>query len=249
MIDVSNLTCRFGQQTVLQGLNLHIERGSFYALLGPNGCGKTTLLRCLAGLLAPQEGSIALDGKPLNDYTIRQRAQRLSLVRQQQSTDLDFSAFEIVLMGRNPYQRRLQNESKADWDIVERCMKQTGTWHLRFAHPNEMSGGELQRVMIARALAQTTPLMLLDEPTSNLDIAHQLAIMRFLGQINRLEGKTIIVVVHDLNLALQYCPQAVLLHEGQVYAQGPTPSILSPDNIATLYHVQASHHAGHLHFQ
>ena len=116
-------------------------------------------------------------------------------------------------MGRNPYQHHLQNESQEDWDIVENAMKQTNTWHLRFSLPSQMSGGELQRVMIARALAQQTPVLLLDEPTSNLDIAHQFEIMELLSAINRNEHKTILIVVHDLNLALRYCPQALLLHD------------------------------------
>ena len=249
MIDIQNLTCRLGSQTVLDGLDLHIERGSFCALLGANGCGKTTLLRCISGLLHPQGGTILLEGRPIEDYTIRERSRQLSLVRQQPSNDFDFSAFEIVLMGRNPYQRKLQNESQADWDLVERCMRQNGTWQLRFAHPHEMSGGELQRVMIARALAQTTPIMLLDEPTSNLDIAHQLGIMEFLARLNHEEGKTILIVVHDLNLALQYCPQAALLHEGRLYAHGAAADILTPSNIESLYGVTAQVHDGILRFQ
>lgn len=235
MIDIHNLTVQFGQKLVLDQLNLQVEEGTFCALLGPNGCGKTTLLRCIGGLLRPDEGRVLIDGKPIEKYTIRERAQKISLVRQQQATDLEFSAFEMVLMGRNPYQRRLQNESQADWDLVEQCMRQTGTWHLRFAHPHEMSGGELQRVMIARALAQTTPIMLLDEPTSNLDIAHQLEIMEILKSLK----KTILIVVHDLNLALQYCPQAVLLNKGKVFAQGPTAETLTPHNVERLYGVRA----------
>lgn len=245
MIDIQNLTVRFGRKTVLDGLSLRVEEGTFCALLGPNGCGKTTLLRCIGGLLRPDEGRVLIEGKPIEDYTVRERAQKISLVRQQQAADLEFSAFEMVLMGRNPYQRRLQNESQADWDLVEQCMRQTGTWHLRFAHPHEMSGGELQRVMIARALCQTTPIMLLDEPTSNLDIAHQLEIMEILKSLK----KTILIVVHDLNLALQYCPQSILLHNGRVHAQGPTPEVLTPENIEALYHVHAEAQSPHhLHF-
>jgi len=157
-------------------------------------------------------------------------------VRQHAQTDFDFSAFETVLMGRNPYQRHLQNESQEDWDIVERCMKQTGTWHLRFAKPAQMSGGELQRVMIARALAQQTPVLLMDEPVSNLDIAHQIEIMRLLKNA---ENKTTLIVIHDLNLALQFCDDLLLLHDGHSIYHGPIAEGLTTDNIKTVYGVEA----------
>jgi iron complex transport system ATP-binding protein len=156
-------------------------------------------------------------------------------VRQYPQTDFEFSAFETVLMGRNPYQRRLQNESQEDWDIVERCMKQTNTWHLRFAKPGEMSGGELRRVMLARALAQQTPIMLLDEPLANLDLAHQYEILELLRNINRNEGKTILIVIHDLNMALHYCPGLLLLHGQRVHYFGSTAAGLTPENIQCVF--------------
>ena len=173
-------------------------------------------------------------------------AQRVAIVQQHPQTDLEFSAFETVLMGRNPYQRRLQNESQADWDIVEQCMRQTNTWHLRFALPSEMSGGELQRVMIARALAQQTPILLLDEPTSNLDIAHQFEIMELLRDINRSQHKTILLVIHDLNMALRYCPSALLLHQRRILFHGPMTNALTPENILTVFEVNAMIKEGQL---
>lgn len=209
------------------------------AVLGSNGCGKTTLMRCLSRLIEPQSGKIALAGRPLKDYTTKQLAQTLSLVRQQANTDMEFSAFEIVLMGRNPYQKRLQNESESDWKIVEECMNMTNTWHLRFSTPSQMSGGELQRVMIARALAQQTPVMLLDEPTSNLDIAHQMEIMQLLCDINRNEKKTIMIVVHDLNLAYGYCPNLLLLDKGNKVFYGDMKEGLTPERIRQVFGVEA----------
>ena len=128
-------------------------------------------------------------------------------------------------------------------------MKQTNTWHLRFSLPSQMSGGELQRVMIARALAQQTPVLLLDEPTSNLDIAHQFEIMELLSAINRNEHKTILIVVHDLNLALRYCPQALLLHDQSLLYQGPTPDALTPDRIRVAFGVRAQNIDGYLRFE
>lgn len=262
MIHVRNLSYSYGRKQILRNIGFDIETGGFYALLGANGCGKTTLLRCIAGLLKPQTGEVALgEGgkgntaaaeakcKPLSEYSARELAQQISLVRQQTQTDFEFSAFETVLMGRNPYQRRLQNESQADWDLVERCMRQTNTWHLRFALPGEMSGGELQRVMIARALAQSTPVMLLDEPTSNLDIVHQFDIMELLRDINQRENKTILLVVHDLNLALHYCPKTILLHNGEILFKGDTADALTPENIQAAFGVNATLCDGLIRFQ
>ena len=224
---------RFGDRTILHGLEARVAEGRVTAVMGPNGCGKTTLLRCIGGLLQPDEGEVLIGGRRVKDYTARELARKLAFVRQHPQTDFDFTAFETVLMGRNPYQRRLQGESQEDFDIVERTMRQTGTWHLRQAKPSEMSGGELQRVMIARALAQQTPVVLMDEPVSNLDIAHQLDIMHLLREI----GKTTVIVIHDLNLALHFCDDLLLLHEGGLLYRGPIADGLTAERIATVYGV------------
>lgn len=236
MISLQNIKVSFGDRCILDGISADIAEGRITAVMGPNGCGKTTLLRCIGGLLEPNGGEVLIDGIKVQDYSARGLAQRVALVRQQAQTDFEFSAFETVLMGRNPWQRRLQNESQADWDIVERCMRQTNTWHLRFAKPGEMSGGELQRVMIARALAQQTPVLLLDEPVSNLDIAHQLEIMRLLCDAKE---KSIVIVIHDLNLALQFCDDLLLFHEGQLLYQGPVADGLTSENIRKVYGVSS----------
>ena len=240
MIALQNISYAFGKKKVLEGVDTRFGDGDFYAIMGANGCGKTTLLRLIAGLLTPQEGAVMLDDNNVLQYTARQLAQYMAFVRQHPHTDFEFSAFETVLMGRNPYQHRLQNESETDWQIVEQCLKQTNTWHLRFAKPNQMSGGELQRVMIARALAQQTPILLLDEPVSNLDIAHQFEILDLLRQINREQHKTILLVIHDLNMAWQYCDRLLLLHQGGIQYQGPLREGLTPQNIATVFGVNAT---------
>ena len=234
MIGLRHITVRFGKREILNDISADIAGGRITAVMGPNGCGKTTLLRCVGGLMQPTGGDVLIDDNPVGSYSARALAQKVAFVRQQAQTDLDFSAFEIVLMGRNPYQKRLQNESKADWDIVEQCMRQTNTWHLRFAKPNQMSGGELQRVMIARALAQQTPVLLMDEPVSNLDIAHQLEIMRLLRNAKE---KTILIVIPDLNLALQFCDDLMLFHGGSLLYQGPIAGGLTPENIREVYGV------------
>lgn len=234
MIELQHITVRFGKREILNDISADIAGGRITAVMGPNGCGKTTLLRCIGGLLEPTAGQVLIDGQRVQDFSARALAQKVAFVRQQAQTDFEFSAFETVLMGRNPYQKRLQNESQADWDIVEQCMRQTGTWHLRMSKPHEMSGGELQRVMIARALAQQTPVLLMDEPVSNLDISHQLEIMRLL----RNTDKSVIIVIHDLNLALQFCEDLLLFHEGRLLYRGPLAEGLTPENIRTVYGVE-----------
>ncbi|MBR6899640.1 MAG: ABC transporter ATP-binding protein, partial [Bacteroidales bacterium] len=219
----------------LHDIDATVAPGRITAVMGPNGCGKTTLLRCIGGLLEPTSGSVGIDGQEVGSYSARALAQKVAFVRQQAQTDFEFSAFETVLMGRNPYQHHLQNESQKDWDIVEQCMKQTNTWHLRLAKPAEMSGGEMQRVMIARALAQQTPVLLMDEPVSNLDIAHQLEIMRLL----RTTDKTVVIVIHDLNLALQFCDDLMLIHNGALLFHGRMADGLTTENIATAYGVKS----------
>ena len=236
MIALQHIQVSFGNRRILDDINVGIAEGRITAVMGPNGCGKTTLLRCIGGLLDPHSGQVLIDDKPVQDYSARALAQKMAFVRQHAQTDFDFSAFETVLMGRNPYQKRLQNESQADWDIVEQCMRQTNTWHLRFSKPDQMSGGELQRVMIARALAQQTPVLLLDEPVSSLDIAHQLEIMHLLREARE---KTILIVIHDLNLALQFCDDLLLFHEGRLLYHGAVADGLTPENIRTVYGVSS----------
>ncbi|MBP5527097.1 MAG: ABC transporter ATP-binding protein [Bacteroidales bacterium] len=235
MIELQHIGVSYGDRVILNDLNAEVAEGRITAVMGPNGCGKTTLLRCIGGLLEPTAGRVLIAQKEVPAYTAREMAQQVAFVRQHPQTDFEFSAFETVLMGRNPYQRHLQNESQEDWDIVERCMRQTGTWHLRQAKPAQMSGGELQRVMIARALAQQTPVLLMDEPVSNLDIAHQLEIMRLLREA----GKTTVIVIHDINLALRFCDDVMLLHDSRLLYHGPIADGLTPERIATVYGVTA----------
>ncbi|MBQ9474307.1 MAG: ABC transporter ATP-binding protein [Bacteroidales bacterium] len=249
MIRLDNLHKSYGSRKVLNGVSATIAEGEFCAVMGANGCGKTTLLRCIANLLPPDSGTVLLRDEPAASYGVRRMAQTVAFVRQHAQTDFEFSAFETVLMGRNPYQRRLQNESQRDWDIVEQAMRLTNTWHLRFSKPSQLSGGELQRVMLARALAQQTPLMLLDEPISNLDIKHQFEILNLLQHINEEQHTTILLVIHDLDMALQYCPQLLLLHEGKTLFHGPTAEGLTPSLINKVFGVNATLIGGHLHLE
>lgn len=246
MITLDSVAFSYARTPLFHDLSLHIETGGFYAVMGPNGCGKTTLLRLISGLRRPLSGTVSVGGRPLSDYSPLLLARQIAFVQQQMPSDFEFSAFDTVLMGRNPYQKPFQNESLSDRAIVEEAMRQTSVWHLRSKLPSQMSGGELQRVMIARALAQQTPVILLDEPTSNLDISHQFDILALLARINRDLGKTILVVLHDLNLAYTYCPSLLLLSQGRLLFQGSAREGLSPDRIRNVFGVSACIRDGHI---
>lgn len=246
MLNIDHLSHHYGTHSVLHDLSADIEEGGFYAVMGVNGCGKTTLLHCLAGLIKPSEGRVAIDGCDIAQLSARERARRIALVSQQQYIDFDFTAYEIVMMARHPYQKRLQTESAADRDIVEQAMRQTSVWHLRDKLPNTMSGGERQRTMIARALAQQTPVILLDEPLSNLDISHQIEIMQLLTGINRREGKTILMVLHDLPMAYRYCPSLLLIDHMTIDYIGPMRQGLTPDRIRRTFGIEATINDDHL---
>jgi iron complex transport system ATP-binding protein len=240
MIEVRNLSYAYGKNKILDNVTFDVEEGNFCAIMGSNGTGKTTLLKCLSNILPVPKGTVFINKKDSVDYSVNEMARTVALVPQHALLDFEFSAFETVLMGRNPYQKRLQNESQEDWDIVEACMKRTNTWHLRFASPAKMSGGEMQRVMLARALAQQTPIMLLDEPFSNLDISHQFEIIAMLREICENEKKTILLIVHDLNMALRYCKTLLLLHNHSVVFNGKIEEGLNPLNIKKYFGVDAS---------
>ena len=234
MLQTHNLRVSFGKKQVLRGIDIGFAEGKITAVMGSNGCGKTTLLRCLAGLLKPSGGSVFLNDNDISTLKPSLLARQMAFVTQHANADVDFTARQVVTMGRNPYLRPLQNESLLDHEIVKDCMIKTNTWHLRDVYPSQLSGGELQRVMIARALAQQPSILLLDEPVSSLDIAHQIDIMSLLRNAS---NTTIIVVLHDVTLALRFSDNLLLIHNGQVLYQGSVDKGITPENIMTVYGV------------
>ncbi|MDR1846808.1 MAG: ABC transporter ATP-binding protein [Bacteroidales bacterium] len=242
MIEVKHLTYKANRHKILlNDVSLCLEDGGFYGIIGNNGSGKTTLLRCMSGTLnTKSDGSITINGKDIASYSARQLAKQIAVVPQHTDILFDFSAHQIVMMGRFASQKRwLMADSEEDLAKVERAMRQTGTWDLRNTSVKVLSGGELQRIIIARALVQDTPFILLDEPISSLDIKHQQEIMNLLTQINRLEHRTIVVILHDLNLALAHTQHLFVLNGGSLVAKGDTKNILSPLNIRRFFGVDA----------
>jgi iron complex transport system ATP-binding protein len=220
---------------ILSGLDLRVEEGEFVGLLGANGAGKTTALRVLSGVLRPDAGRVLVDGKVVRDLSPRALARILAVVPQETATAFPFLVEEIVLMGRSPHLGRLAFEGERDRRIAEAAMRDTQTLGLARREIGSLSGGERQRVLIARALAQEPRLLLLDEPTSFLDLRHRVELFRLLERLNRERGLTVLTVSHDLNLSARSCRRLVLLREGRVLRQGPPEEVLEEATLREAY--------------
>jgi cobalamin transport system ATP-binding protein len=235
---------------VLSDVSFDVDRGTIVAVLGPNGSGKTTLVRIIAGMLRPDSGRVLLDGASVADLPRRELARRVALVPQETQTTFDFSVIDIVLMGRYPHLGPFELERPADLEIARNALRATGTESLESRSFATLSGGEKQRVIIAAALAQASDILLLDEPTTALDIGYQFEIAALLKRLNAEHGTTMVVSTHDLNLAAALCERVVLVKSGRVIAQGPTADTLTAHNIRLLYDVDADvqfhERAGHL---
>jgi len=238
MIDVDSIDVSYdGTKKILEQLSFSVERGAFIGIIGPNGSGKTTLLKTISRILSPMGGVVRIEGKELAAITSRELARTIGVVPQETAINFDFSVMDVVLMGRHPYIDRLSSESKEDINIARRAMAMTGTEQFRDRSVNEISGGERQRVIIARALAQEPKVLLLDEPTSHLDINHQIEILNI---FRNLEGKvTIIGVFHDLNLAAHYCDTLILLDEGMIQAIGSPSEVLTREHLKRIFNINA----------
>ncbi|MGB2987697.1 MAG: ABC transporter ATP-binding protein [Phycisphaerae bacterium] len=232
---------RFGFATrpnFLGPITLTIQRGECWAIVGPNGAGKSTLLRLMAGLCKPHAGRVSLGGNTLTEMSGRERARRVAFLPQHPPGDFDLLVREIVLMGRFPHRSLGLFESTEDYRMADRAMEVTET--LRFADRPiaTLSGGEAQRVHVAAAIAQEPQLLLLDEPTASLDIQHQLAIFQILHDRATRDGLAVVVVTHDVNLAVQFCSHILLLSEGHAVAMGPPSRVLTPEVLGPVYGVE-----------
>jgi iron complex transport system ATP-binding protein len=234
----------------IDDVSMSAARGSIVGLIGPNGSGKTTLVRLLNGTLAPSRGSVSLDGVPLSTFSRRDVARRIAVVPQETHVTFDFTVLEIVLMGRYAHLGAFALEGPDDLAIARRALASTGTGSLASRQFATLSGGEKQRVVVAGALAQSSDILLLDEPTTALDLGFQLEMASLLARLNNEHGTTMILSTHDLNFAAMLCTELVLMKSGRVLASGPTKDVLTASNIRQLYGVDAdvSFHprAGHL---
>lgn len=235
MVDAHNLWFRYGDEWVLRDVSLSVEQGAFVGILGPNGSGKTTLLRVLDAALVPQKGGVMVAGRDLSGIRRRELARLIAVVPQEMPSVFPFRVGEIVLMGRAPHLRPMEFEGPRDLEKARRAMEVTEIVHLRDRFMNELSGGEKQRVLVARALAQEPEVLLLDEPTAYLDLKHQVALLQLLTELNRKERLTVIAVTHDLNLASLYCGRLVLLKEGYLYREGSPGQVVTEGTIREVF--------------
>jgi len=238
MIAVDKLDVTLSQRVILKKISLNIEKGKFYCIAGPNGSGKTTFLRSLLNVLPVEKGFIRIANSDLTSFSQRKLARIETIVPQNSYPECEFSALEVVMMGRSPYLSPLENESAGDIRIVKESMETTSTWHLKDTPMRCLSGGEKQRVIIARALAQQTDILLLDEPVSNLDIHHQVEILNLLKKLNEEKGITIVAVLHDLNHVFAYSHKVILISNGELVDVGTPDSVLTLENIKNVFAVE-----------
>ena len=234
-----DLSLGYGPRRIVDRLSLSIEPGRTTVLLGPNGSGKSTLLRALAGLLAPRAGCVLLDGVPLKHWPRRKLARRVAFLAQTQEMPAGLTVRELVRHGRFAHRKWLSGEADDDRDAVDWALAATGLGAMRERSLLALSGGERQRVWIAMALAQRADIVLLDEPTTYLDLGHQLEVMQTLRHLNRDLGLTLVMSLHDMNQAMRFADRAVVMRDGRLVADGAPVEVLTPRFVADVFHVHS----------
>ncbi len=236
-LKIDGIDCSYGSINVLKDVSFDVKSGQFLGILGPNGSGKTTLLKSISRVLEPQKGTILIGDKDIYEMKSVDVAKQLAVVPQSTPVTFDFTSLEVVLMGRNPHMPRFKMESKKDLDIAKNSMEVTRTWEFADRPVTELSGGERQRVIIARALTQEPQILLLDEPTTHLDISNQLEIMDLIKHLCETQKLLIVAVFHDFNLAARYCDSIILLNDGKIVAVGESDETLTSENVRKVFGV------------
>ena len=236
---LTGVSFAYGETPALADLNISLAPGKFYGIVGPNGCGKTTFLDLLTGTKSPDQGSVFFMDRPVAEYRRRDLARLVALVPQDFGIDFAFTVQEVVLMGRHPHIGRFASPGAEDWRQVDAAMAAIGISHFKDRFVNELSGGEKQRVVVARALAQHTPYLLFDEATSSLDVQYTMQIFNVARRLVQEEGRTVVAVIHNLNLAAAYCDELIFMQKGNVAASGPTDAVLDPALIKQVFGVES----------
>jgi iron complex transport system ATP-binding protein len=234
-LEMRNVTLGYSHQPVLRDITLKASPGEMVGLIGPNGSGKSTVIKALSRVMQPDSGKITVNGRDIVTIPRRELACMVGVVPQLPLLPSTFTAFEIVLMGRNPHLGLFQAESRRDMALAREAMQKTGTDPLANRYVNELSGGEIQCVLIARVLVQETGAILLDEPTANLDIGRQVEILDLMKNLCAANKLTVMAAVHDLNLAAQYCDRVILIHEGHIHAEGTPQEVITETNMRQVY--------------
>ncbi|MDL2237170.1 ABC transporter ATP-binding protein [Christensenellaceae bacterium OttesenSCG-928-K19] len=236
-IEVKNISFRIDDTQILRDVSLKGESGML-GLIGPNGAGKTTLLRVISGYIKPDEGQVLLDNMPISQIDIKTRAQKMALVPQNYALDYDFTVLEVVLMGRNPHKKSFESDTPEDIALARDCINRAGIGQLESRSIMGLSGGEWQRMIIARALTQQSSILLLDEPVSNLDIKHQVGILNTVRELVTGHGLLCVCVLHDLNLAYHYCDSIALMKQGGMFATGAPRAVVTKDTLESVYETE-----------
>lgn len=234
-VKAEDIKLSYGAEAILKGVSMEAGNREFVGLIGPNGSGKSTLLKCVYRVLSPDKGAVFLDGKPLKDMNYKTSARSLGVVAQHNYYNFDFSVREVVLMGRSPHKKALERDNAEDYAIVAEALKTVGMAEFADRSFSTLSGGEQQRVILARALAQQTPCLILDEPTNHLDITHQLQLLKIVKKLDA----TVISAIHDLNIAAMFCDRIYALKDGRIAGEGTPESLLTPEFIREIYDVEA----------
>lgn len=239
MLEVIDLWAGYGSTAVLRGVHLRLPRGRVLALLGANGAGKTTLIRALSGVIPIRQGRILWEGEPLNRLMPQERAKRVAVVPQARHLPASFTVEQAILLGRTAYMGWLGIPSRRDQEAVETALQETRLAALRHRLLGTLSGGEQQRVLLARALAQGAPLILLDEPTTHLDLYYQVQILQLVRRLAHEGNRAVLMVLHDPNQAARFADEVAVLHQGHIIAHGPPERVLTPDLFRKVYGLQA----------
>lgn len=229
----------YSQKTVIPEMNVRIPTGRITSIIGPNGCGKSTLLKGLARIIPLQGGTILINGEDMSRLSTKQIARKMALLPQGPQAPAGLSVRELIGFGRYPYQNGLSSLTQKDREMIDRAMKETRVENLADQSVDQLSGGQRQRAWIAMALAQDTPLILLDEPTTYLDMAHQLEILELLKTLNETEHKTIVLVIHDLNLAARFSDYLITMKDGKIYGEGNVEEIFTTRMLKDVFHLDA----------
>ncbi len=237
MLDIQSLSVAYGDNPVLHAVSLNIQPGEIAAVIGPNGVGKSTLIRAVSGVIPKMNGRVTIDGQALSSLSPTQRARYLAVVPQARQLPAAFSVRQIVLLGRTPYLGWLGKSGASDYELVEWALAKTQIRQFADRKVGELSGGEQQRVLLARALVQNAPVMLLDEPTTYLDLQHQSGLLNLTRQLAEEQNLAVLMVLHDLNLAGLYADKIALLQAGKIHTIGTPTEVLTSQNLSSVYNV------------
>ena len=238
-LDIDGVCFSYPSRDILKGIGFKAEQGEILGIIGQNGCGKTTLLKCINSTLSPKKGIVTVDGKAVESMSKKEIARSMGFVMQTTSTTFPFTVYETVMMGRYSRKDALDSEKEEDTRIVYQALQDTGTLKFADRDIDELSGGERRRVMIARALVQEPDILLLDEPTLHLDINHQFDLMDLITKLSRDKSMLVVIVTHDLILAARYCDRVIAIEHGEIAAMGPTRDVLTTENMRRIFDIEA----------